>query len=85
MTQLSVEGRDVLAVSHQAASMNHSFYSADRATHRRVIGSAFVAIFAVALLSAGLFAKSEREAAVAPVLKAGIPLATTDGGYVIIR
>jgi hypothetical protein len=85
LAQLSVKGREFLAASHQAAPMNHSFYSADRATHRRVIGSAFVAIFVVTLFGVGLFAKSEREAGAAPILKAGIPLATTDGGYVIIR
>lgn len=80
-----MKGREVPAASHQVAPMNHSFHSADRATHRRVIGSAFVAIFAVTLFCVSLVAKSEREHAAAPILKAGIPLATTDGGYVIIR
>ena len=65
--------------------MNHSFHSADRATHHRVIGSAFVAIVAVCLLGISFFAKSEQQAASAPTLKAGMPVATSDGGYAIIR
>jgi hypothetical protein len=65
--------------------MNHSIYSADRATHCRVIGSACLAAFFVVLLSMGLFAKSERQATSGSVLKAGMPVATTDGGYAIIR
>lgn len=64
--------------------MNHSFHSADRATHHRVIGSAFVAILVVCLIGISLFAKSE-QAALAPTLKAGLPVATSDGGYAIIR
>ena len=42
--------------------MNHSFHSADRATHHRVIGSAFVAILVVCLIGISLFAKSEQAA-----------------------
>ena len=65
--------------------MNHSFHNADRATHHRVIGSAFVAILAVCLVGISFFAKSEQQAASAPTLKAGLPVATSDGGYAIMR
>jgi hypothetical protein len=70
-----------------AASMNHSLYSADRETYRRTIGSAFVAIFIVTLLGVAVISKFEREPArpSVAVLRAGIPLDTTDGGYIIIR
>jgi hypothetical protein len=64
--------------------MNHSFYSADRATHYRVIGSAFIAIIVVSLIGIGYFAKSDQLAS-APSLKAGMPVVTSDGGYAIIR
>jgi hypothetical protein len=30
--------------------MNHTLYSADRQTHRRIVGSAFVAILIVTML-----------------------------------
>jgi hypothetical protein len=65
--------------------MNHSFHSADRATHYRVIGSAFVAGLAVCLIGIGFFAKSEQRTASAPMISAGMPVATSDGGFVIIR
>jgi hypothetical protein len=65
--------------------MNHSFYGADRATHYRVVGSACVAVFFFTLLSISLFAKSERQATSAPMLKAGMPVTTTDGNYFVIR
>jgi hypothetical protein len=65
--------------------MNHSFHSADRATHYRVIGSAFVAGLAICLIGIGFFAKSEQQAAAAPIVNAGLPMATSDGGFVIIR
>jgi hypothetical protein len=60
--------------------MNHSFHSADRATHHRVIGSAFVAIVTVCLLGVSFFVKLEQQVASAPTLKAGLPVATSDGG-----
>jgi hypothetical protein len=65
--------------------MNHSFYSADRATHHRVIGSAFLAILVVCLIGISFFAKSGQQAASAPMLKAGMPVVTSDGAYAIIR
>jgi hypothetical protein len=67
--------------------MNHSLYSADRETHRRIIGSAFVAIIVVTMLGAAVIAKSEQQSprSSVAVLRAGIPVATTDGGYLIVR
>jgi hypothetical protein len=67
--------------------MNHSLYSADRQTHRKIIGSAFVAIFFIAMLGAAVMSKFEQQPArsSAAVLRAGIPIATTDGGYFIVR
>lgn len=65
--------------------MNHSFHSADRATHYRVIGSAFIAGLAVCLIGISFFAKSEQQAASTPIVNAGVPVATSDGGFVIIR
>jgi hypothetical protein len=39
----------------------------------------------VCLIGISFFAKSEQQAASAPTLKAGLPVATSDGGYVIMR
>jgi hypothetical protein len=50
-----------------------------------ITGSAFVAILAVCLIGISFFAKSEQQAASAPTLKAGLRVATSDGGYVIMR
>jgi hypothetical protein len=67
--------------------MNHSLYSADRQTHRRIVGSAFVAILIITVLSAAVISKLEQQPAQSSVavLRAGIPVATTDGGYFIVR
>jgi hypothetical protein len=67
--------------------MNHSFYSADRETHRRTIGTAAVVIVAVAMLGIGVMSKFDRQQGQtsAAVLRAGVPLATVDGGYLIVR
>ena len=65
--------------------MNHSFYSADRATHCRVIGLAFVAVVLVIFLSIAVVSNSDQQAASAPIVRAGVPVTTTDGGYLIIR
>jgi hypothetical protein len=67
--------------------MNHSLYSADRQTHRRIVGSAFIAVLIVTMLGAAAFSKLEQQQARSSVavLRAGIPVATTDGGYLIVR
>jgi hypothetical protein len=67
--------------------MNHSLYSADRQTHRRIVGSVFVAIFVVTLFSIAAISKFEQQAAQPSiaVLRVGISVATADGGYFIVR
>jgi hypothetical protein len=67
--------------------MNHSLYSADRQTHRRIVASAFVAILIITMLGAAVISKFETAtgAVFSAVLRAGIPVATTDGGYFIVR
>jgi hypothetical protein len=67
--------------------MNHSLYSADRQTYRRIVASAFVAIFIITMLGAAVISKFEQQPAQSSVavLRAGIPIATTDGGYFIVR
>jgi hypothetical protein len=75
------------AVHIPGHQMNHSLYSADRQTHRRIIGSAFVAIVISTMFGVAAFSKLETRPAQpsVAVLRAGIPLATTDGGYIIVR
>jgi hypothetical protein len=72
---------------YRRVNMNHSLYSADRQTHRRIVGSAFVAIFVVTLFGVAAISQFEQQAAQPSiaVLRAGIPVATTDGGYFIVR
>lgn len=67
--------------------MNHSLYSADRQTHRRIVGSALVAIFIVTMFGVTVFSKLEAQPArpSAAVLRAGIPVATADGGFFIVH
>jgi hypothetical protein len=67
--------------------MNHSLYSADRQTHRRIVGSAFVVILFITMLGAAVMSKFERQPAQssAAILRAGIPIATADGGYFFVR
>jgi hypothetical protein len=66
--------------------MNHSMYSADRQTHRRIIGSAFVAICIVTMLGIAVITRHEQQqASSTTVLRAGVPVAITDGGYFIVR
>jgi hypothetical protein len=52
-----------------------------------MVGSAFVAILIITALSAAVISKLEQQPAQSSVavLGAGIPVATTDGGYFIIR
>jgi hypothetical protein len=67
--------------------MNHSLYSADRQTHRRIVGSALVAILIITMVGVAVISKFERQPAQPSiaVLRAGIPVATTDGGYFLVR
>ena len=72
---------------YRRVNMNHSLYSADRQTHRRIVGSAFVAIFVVTLFDIAAISKFEQPAArpSIAVLRVGISVATTDNGYFIVR
>jgi hypothetical protein len=67
--------------------MNHSFYSADRETHRRIVGSEFVAIVVITMFGAAVISKFEQQPAQSSVtvFRAGIPVSTTDGGYLIVQ
>jgi hypothetical protein len=67
--------------------MNYSLYSADRQTHRRIVGSAFVAVLFITMLGTAAISKFEQQPAKssATVLRDGIPMATGDGGYFIVR
>jgi hypothetical protein len=47
--------------SSEAIDMNHSLYSADRQTHRRIVGSAFVAILIITTLSTAIMSKFEQQ------------------------
>jgi hypothetical protein len=63
--------------------MNHSLYSADRQTHRRIVGSAFVAILIITMVCAAGISKLERHAAQPSI--AALRVATTAGGYFPVR
>jgi hypothetical protein len=56
--------------------MNHSLYSADRQTYRRIVGSAFAAILIITVLSAAVISKLEQQPAQSSVavLRAAIEL-----------
>jgi predicted permease len=71
----------------QAVHMNHSLYSADRQTHRRIVGSAFVATLIITMVCVAVISKFEQQPAQpsVAVLRAGMPVATTDGGYFLVR
>jgi hypothetical protein len=71
----------------QAVHMNHSLYSADRQTHRRIVGSAFAAILVITVLGVAAISKFQQQPAhrSIAVLRAGIPVTTTDSGYFIVR
>jgi hypothetical protein len=61
--------------------------AADSQTHRSIVASAFVAIFIITMLGAAVISKFEQQPALSSiaVLRAGIPVATTDRGYFIVR
>jgi hypothetical protein len=67
--------------------MNHSFYSADRATHRRVLAAAFATAILVALLGVGLQPRGDQDAQnLKPaVVKAGRLVIVTDSGTGLVR
>jgi len=66
--------------------MNHSIYSADRSTHRKIVIVALVAGIAVAGLGISVRTSSdEGTTQTARVLKAGKPVAITSSGGSVVR
>ncbi len=66
--------------------MNHSMYSADRATHLKVVVVALVAAIAVSGLAISSHLNSDNEAlSTAAVVKAGKPLAVTSSDVTLTR
>jgi len=68
--------------------MNHSFYSADRATHLKIVVVALIAATAVAGIgissrvnSSDSFAEAQR----VQVIKAGKPVMVTTSGQTMVR
>ena len=68
--------------------MNHSFYSADRATHLKIVVVALVAATAVAGIgitarvnTSDTFAQAERT----QIIKAGKPVMVTTSGQTMVR
>jgi hypothetical protein len=70
----------------QEASMNHSIYSADRATHLKVVVVALVA--AIVVTGLGIFARvgaDDGYTQTARVMKAGKPVVITSSNASLVR
>lgn len=65
--------------------MNHSIYSADRATHLKVVVVALVAGIAVAGLGISARSSDEGYSQTARVVKAGKPVAITSANQGVVR
>jgi hypothetical protein len=66
--------------------MNHSFYSADRSTHLKIVVAALVAAIAVSGLALSFRAHPEQGSQqAARVIKAGKPVAVTSSDAAVIR
>jgi hypothetical protein len=63
--------------------MNHSFYSADRGTHLKIVVIAVCA--AIAVLSVGVASRNVGYTQTARVIKAGKPVMVTDSAAVVVR
>jgi hypothetical protein len=65
--------------------VNHSFYSADRATHLKIVVVALVAGIAVAAFGITARTTSDDYTQTARVMKAGKPVAITSSGTSMVR
>jgi hypothetical protein len=66
--------------------MNHSFYSADRSTHLKIVAVALVAGIAVSGLALSSRTNPDQSSEhTAAVIKAGKPVAITSSGTSVIR
>jgi hypothetical protein len=65
--------------------MNHSFYSADRSTHLKIVVAALVAGIAVSGLALSSRNPDQGSQHTAGVIKAGKPVAITSSGTSVIR
>jgi hypothetical protein len=65
--------------------MNHSFYSADRSTHLKIVVVALVAGIAVSGLALSSRTGLDQGTQTAGVIKAGKPVAITSSGALVIR
>jgi hypothetical protein len=66
--------------------MNHSFYSADRSTHLKIVVAALVAAIAVSGLALSFRANPDQGSQqAARIIKAGKPVAITSSDALVIR
>jgi hypothetical protein len=65
--------------------MNHSIYSADRATHLKVVAVALVAGIAVAGLGISARTSDDGYTQTARVMKAGKPVVVTSANAALVR
>jgi hypothetical protein len=65
--------------------MNHSFHSADRATHLKIVVVALVAGIAVTIFGIASRSNADTSQATAQVIRAGKPVVVTSSGSVTVR
>lgn len=63
--------------------MNHSFHSADRSTHLKIVVIALVA--GIVVVGLGISARNTDYAQTAHVVKAGKPIAVTSSDAMMVR
>jgi hypothetical protein len=63
--------------------MNHSFHSADRSTHLKIVVIALVA--GIVVVGLGISARTTDYAQTAHVIKAGKPVAVTSSDAMVVR
>jgi hypothetical protein len=63
--------------------MNHSFHSADRSTHLKIVVIALVA--GIVVVGLGISARTTDYAQTAHVIKAGKPIAVTSSDAMMVR